>query len=76
MKWTTEKPLDPGWYWVRSKHWSSMSGTRPCMIIRLSSHTPSGCVHPTLAVIHGPPPFFSLEYDAEWAGPIPPPEEA
>ena len=65
MKWTTETPTEPGWYWVRSP--------RSPMGIVLVVPFGSG-----LAVDS---PMFVPEYvcdcddGTEWAGPIPAPKE-
>jgi hypothetical protein len=70
MTWTTEKPSKPGWYWYRSP-------TDRVQIIELVEWN-----NELRAVGVSPDMHLHLEThrmphasDAEWAGPLPPPEE-
>lgn len=64
MKWTTEKPTKPGWYWFKSTE-----GTvRIYEIVWLGGE-------PTAKVGGLSCPFKNL-HDRHWAVPIPEPEEA
>lgn len=63
MKWTTERPTKPGWYWWRRivPGWDAYKRPR--------------CIN----VAPGPEGVYlqqwSIAEGAEWAGPIPEPEE-
>jgi hypothetical protein len=69
MTWTTEKPTVPGWYWWKPKQYYpviveiyrlEVRGKHYLMIGNCNEHHEG-----------------DLEYaEGEWAGPIPPPEEA
>ncbi len=61
MKWTTEKPTTPGWYWYKGAGYSTT----------LYVYTANGGLfvedHDYTGPVQG--------YPGEWAGPIPEPEE-
>lgn len=67
MTWTTEKPTEPGWYWMKAD-----SGTDSGPIVRqivtiIGDHLYYN--HPQ----HG---AINIPNERQWAGPIPMPEEA
>jgi len=67
MRWTTERPTKPGWYWWRA---NAESFESPHLIDRVGD-------------IHGGDVLYCAtcdddhmeERDGQWAGPIPEPEE-
>lgn len=68
MKWTTDKPTDPGWYWFQ--HWY----TGEPLIAWID--------YPILLSGDGQPPLLKANgkyiediSNGKWAGPIPEPEE-
>lgn len=65
MKWTTEKPTAPGWYWYRS------------IVCEVTRYTRVVEVFPNGKVSDGS--LFPMDhvdkFNGEWAGPIPEPEE-
>ncbi len=59
MKWTTEKPTETGWYWIKDSHWCEG------IIVRVNADTRKyydGDLH-------------NFPLNAKWAGPISVPED-
>ena len=61
MNWTTEKPTQPGWYWLRNligleivKVWDTRRGLR-------------------VGFLNGNRCFLKMDIAGEWAGPLEPP---
>lgn len=69
MKWTSEPPTEPGWYWTRRTGRGGM-GTE-CIVETTGPHCR---VWPHTKDRWGTP-AGALEESREWAGPIPEPEE-
>ena len=66
MKWTTELPTEPGWYWLREY------GQQPIIVrVKKDKDVPgillAEAVYLNIAV--------QILVGCEWAGPIPEPEE-
>ena len=65
MKWTTEQPTVPGWYWHRMTDgltWMEQIEVLDGRLVVIEDHP------------YGPQPVAGCT--GEWAGPIPEPEEA
>jgi hypothetical protein len=62
LKWTKDKPTQPGWYWWR---WSRDKGN--AHITRLNEHWQA------MENKHVPSNAYYLFEEGEWAGPIEPP---
>lgn len=75
MKWTTDNPTQPGWYWMRAESGTFFMGGIPAQVVRVRrsrdseelTFIPRGWTTMTVEV----------EYarGIEWAGPIPIPDE-
>ena len=65
LRWTKEKPTEPGWYLYRSKESRSI-----CEI-----HTTYGIPGLFCSILFGEEAIPLSKVDGEWAGPIPEPEE-
>ncbi len=63
MKWTTEKPTAPGWYWYKGAGYPT--------ILYVYTETFIGSLFVEDPDYGGP----VQGYPGEWAGPIPEPEE-
>lgn len=62
MKWTKEKPTQPGWYWWRDKYSSDIvhvTEDSGMLVVKLGFDIED----------------FIIDLSGEWAGPICPPEE-
>lgn len=62
MKWTKNKPTEPGWYWVEDRY-----GTDIVYIKQVDDEFYIWCEENS--------DIYPLSEDAEWAGPIPEPED-
>lgn len=68
LRWTTERPDKPGWYWFTHEH------IRPYVVhVELLSTWGD---KPILAVRTYTSMRTLDEFDGQWAGPIEPPKEA
>lgn len=63
LTWTRERPTVPGWWWVRSRYGKRVTQTIMCV---------KAWEDGRLYIYAGKP---VERHDAEWAGPIPQPEE-
>lgn len=68
--WTSEKPKEPGFYWMRWK--SKHDHQRPPRVVEIRSHYGNK----KLIFLFGVKPMLVEEMDAEWAGPIGRPNDA
>ena len=67
MRWTTERPTEPGWYWVRwtvnTRSWRRPVIAKVDVVGKHPSYEIDG-MHESK--------FYPTQ---EWSGPLPPPEE-
>lgn len=69
MRWTTEKPSRPGWYWWRSDDVAFKSRQCVVEVIKIAGDEPK------YWLVNGVSINWSLgNTPGQWSGPIPPPE--
>jgi hypothetical protein len=65
MRWTREKPTQPGWWW-----WRYEAGRKASVM-----HISEDHIHGMNVFTVGTLVLFLQEVPGEWAGPVPEPEE-
>ena len=65
LRWTTDTPTEPGWYFVRYKG----------KVTICRADYPKGSPYMTYRVVGSPGAWMMDEHSDEWAGPIPEPQE-
>ena len=70
MKWTTDKPTEPGWYWIDDGDGWDFSVVKVSLNYKQDLFVSSIYNEDNEAV-----PINEFDYVTRWAGPIPEPED-
>lgn len=71
MTWTTEKPIQPGWYWYRD---SSIDDEPEIYKLFIGEHNGMPRMYVRESMGEGGI-WIAYFFDGQWAGPLVPPEE-
>jgi hypothetical protein len=78
MKWTTDKPTEPGYYWAKGNHTEVLLSNKSSVIVELFYGAPHGKEDFYCDDGDGAEPLDLLidsRYYYEFAGPLSPPED-